>query len=254
MVEVLTDLRDNYGAVDVKAEFESEGARLNELMRLKEIASRCGMGIVLKIGGPEAIRDIFDAMTLGVSGIVAPMVESAYALQKFLEAIAKHVPEDAKSDIAFAVNVETIQAYQNLDRMLALPGAHQLSRITVGRVDLCGSLDLGRQEINSEKIFEITKGICEKTRAAKLSPTIGGAITPEAIPFIRQLVDANLLDRFETRKIIFSASKGLEDAAESLRRANRFELQWLCNKHDYYHVISVEDKERIRMLEKRTML
>ena len=66
MVEVLTDLRDNYGAVDVKAEFESEGARLNELMRLKEIASRCGMGIVLKIGGPEAIRDIFDAMTLGV--------------------------------------------------------------------------------------------------------------------------------------------------------------------------------------------
>lgn len=254
MAELLKDLRDSYGAVEVKAEFESEGARMNELMRLKDIASHCGMGIVLKIGGAEAIRDIHEARILGVSGIVAPMVESAYALQKFLEAIENHVPEEEREDIAFAINVETLQACQNFDSMLSLPAIHLLKRATVGRVDLCGSLDLKREDINSDKVFEITKSICEKARKAKLSPTLGGGIEFESASFIRRLVDKNLLDRFETRKIVFDSSKGLENVRESIRKAHVFELQWLCNKHDYYSDISLEDKKRIRMLEKRCLI
>ena len=252
MVEILTDLRDNYGVTEVKAEFESEGARLNELMRLKDIASSCGVGIVLKIGGPEAVRDIHDARLIGVSGIVAPMVESPYALQKFLEAIAKYVPEEERDDLAFAVNVETYQTYQNLDSMLAVPGVLQLKRMTVGRVDLCGSLGLNRNEINSDKIFELTKSICEKTRSAGLSPTVGGGISPEAIPFLKRLLDEKLIDRFETRKIVLDTSSC--DLGEGIRRAGRFELLWLCNKHDFYNSISVEDKARIRMLELRYTL
>lgn len=252
MVEVLTDLRQNHGVTEVKAEFESEGARLNELMRLKDIASKCGVGVILKIGGPEAIRDIYDAMLLGVSSIVAPMVETPYALQKFLEAIEKSVKPDARSEVAFAVNVETDQAYQNFDQMLALPGVSQLKRITVGRVDLCGSLGLGREAINSDKIFEITKSICEKARNAGLSPTVGGGISLEAIPFLQKLLNEKLIDRFETRKIVFDAS--VTDLAEGIRRAGRFELLWLCNKHDLYNDIAVEDKDRIRMLEMRFTL
>ena len=38
MVELLLDLKKNYGVIDLKAEFEAEGARMNELIRLKELA------------------------------------------------------------------------------------------------------------------------------------------------------------------------------------------------------------------------
>ena len=53
-------------------------------MRLKEVVSAAGLGLTLKIGGCEAIRDMYEARVLGVARIVAPMIESPYALQKFL--------------------------------------------------------------------------------------------------------------------------------------------------------------------------
>lgn len=252
MVELLRDLRDNHGVTEVKAEFESEGARLNELMRLKDIASRCGVGIILKIGGPEAIRDIHDALLLGVSSIVAPMVETPYALQKFLEAAEKNIPED--ENVQLAVNIETGEAYKNFAKMLAMPEAKRLARITVGRVDLSESLKLGREKINSIRIFTITRNICQMARNAGMSPTLGGAIDSKAISFIRSLAKENLVDRFETRKIVFETREGIKKIAEGLKKAALFELQWLCNKHDHYDRAAREDKARIRMIEKRSLL
>ena len=37
MVEQLQDLRENHHVIGVKAEFEAEGTRLEEAMRLKEV-------------------------------------------------------------------------------------------------------------------------------------------------------------------------------------------------------------------------
>ena len=72
MAEVLTDLRKNHHVVGVKAEFEAEGTRLEEAMRLKEVISAAGLGLTLKIGGCEAIRDMYEARLLGVSKIFFP--------------------------------------------------------------------------------------------------------------------------------------------------------------------------------------
>ncbi len=249
MIDRLKDLRDHHGVVEVKAEFESEGSRLNELMRLKDIASHCGVGIVLKIGGAEAVRDIHDALLLGVTSIVAPMVETPYALKKFLEADKKFIPAD--EDVSLAVNIETGVAYQNFEKMLALSGVERISRITVGRVDLSESIDLGRKKINSDQVFAITKAICRMARSAKMSPAVGGAIDKDAVDFIKRLADERLIDRFETRKIVFDVHKGVRKIYEGLAKAAKFELNWLCNKHDYYDRIALEDKERIRMIEDR---
>ena len=249
MIARLEDLRDNYGVVEVKAEFESEGARMNEMMRLKDIASKCGLGIVLKIGGAEAVSDIHQALLLGVSDIVAPMVETPYALRKFIEAAQKFIPAD--EDVRLAVNIETGVAHQNFAAMLALPGVSRISRITVGRVDLSESIGLGRKKINSEKVFAITKSICKLAREAKMSPAVGGAIDKDAVDFIKRLVAEGLVDRFETRKIVFDARRGIKRIHDGLVKAAKFELNWLCNKHDYYFRASLEDKERIRMIEDR---
>ena len=83
MVALLTELKERHNVIGVKAEFEAEGTRQEEAMRLKEVSLKAGLGMTLKIGGCEAIRDMFEASDLGVEHLVAPMVETPYALKKY---------------------------------------------------------------------------------------------------------------------------------------------------------------------------
>ena len=50
--------------------------RLEEAMRLKEVVSGAGLGLTMKVGGCEAVRDMYEARVIGVERIVGPMVES----------------------------------------------------------------------------------------------------------------------------------------------------------------------------------
>ena len=60
------------------------------------------------------------------------------------------------------------------------------------------------------------------------------------------------LDRFETRKIIFSKDAlELNDLKSGMLKAVQFELYWLKNKKNYYGSIFREDDLRIKMLSDR---
>ena len=134
-------------------------------MRLKDITTFVGLPIILKIGGVEAVTDIYNALSIGVKGIIAPMVETPFALSKFLNLIKNMVPEDNAKDIEFAFNLETITAYKNIDEMFEVPDVSILSGVTVGRVDLTGSMGLGREAINtSSDVYNICETILSKTK------------------------------------------------------------------------------------------
>ena len=60
MVELLKELKSDYGVIAVKSEFETEGSRKNELTKLRDIISKSGLKMYIKIGGCEAIRDMDD--------------------------------------------------------------------------------------------------------------------------------------------------------------------------------------------------
>ena len=83
-VSILNDLVENHGLIGIKTSFEDEGATFNEVLRLKEICNQAKTKLTLKIGGPEASRDIQDSSIIGVKGLVAPMVESGFGLTKFI--------------------------------------------------------------------------------------------------------------------------------------------------------------------------
>ena len=253
MVELLLDMKKNYSVIDLKAEFEAEGSRINELMRLKEIASSAGLSIAMKIGGGEAITDIFEAQKLGISAIVAPMIESSYALKKYLIALEKYVPGDTRKNIKFVAMIETIQGYRNVDEILAEDKNKFLNLISVGRVDLSGSLGLQRNEINNEKVYQIVEEIFTKAKKRGLETVMGGGIAKEAIPFIKKLVTKKLLDRYETRKIIFHTDpqSSATKMEEGIIKANLFELFWLQNKKKYYTNIAMEEDSRMEMLMSR---
>ena len=65
MLYILQNLRKTCNVVSVKAEFEAEGTRTEELLRLLEIARRADVKIALKIGGCEAVRDLIEAKQFG---------------------------------------------------------------------------------------------------------------------------------------------------------------------------------------------
>ena len=95
MLDMLKRGREEFGVVAVKAEFEAEGTRPDELLRLLELAHRADLGVALKIGGCEAVSDLLAAQLYGADYIIAPMVETPYALRKFVDARAKTWGENA---------------------------------------------------------------------------------------------------------------------------------------------------------------
>lgn len=251
MIVVLMDLKEKFGVFEIKAEFEAEGSRMEELMRLKDVTTSVGLPIILKIGGVEAVTDIYNGLAIGVKGIIAPMGETPYALSKFTNLIKNMVPEDNAEDIEFAFNLETITGYNNFDEMLALPDISLLSGVTVGRVDLTGSMNLGRDAINtSREVYNICDVVFGKSKDKGLKTGMGGGISIEALPVIKELNENRVLDKFETRKVVFPASS-VKYGESAILKAVQFELLWLKSKRRYYSGIKAEDESRIAMIEKR---
>ena len=251
LVDILKKLKTSYNVVGVKAEFEAEGSRREELMRLKDIMDKVGgLSFTLKLGGGEAVTDLYDAILFGATHIVAPMIESAYAMKKYLGIVKNNVPSDVRSTTHFGINVETVQAYKDLGNILGTPGIEMISFMTVGRVDMSGSLGISRDEINCDQIFDITHDILSQVKKKKIETAMGGGIAKEALPFIKRL-SSKLLDRYETRKVVFAMPKNFRKAEEGIILANEFEVLWLENKREYYGNIYREDEKRIEMIRKR---
>ena len=235
MLDALIDLKENHHVVGVKAEFEAEGTRMEEALRLKEVVTKAGLELTIKIGGCEAIKDLFDARIIGVNTIVAPMIETPYAMKKYVQATKFVFPEEEWQDINFLVNIETITGFNNLDAMIKSPEFQDVSGVVLGRVDMTGSMGLSREDINTD--------------------VIGGGVSAHSLPFFKRLPQGSLT-RFETRKIIFDAQNAINDsnAGKGILKAVGFELMWLRNKKEFYGMIFREDEARLELLEKRYKL
>ena len=172
MLDILRELKNNYGGIAVKAEFEAEGSRLDELIMLNEVVFRADMDIFIKIGGCEAVRDLDQCKLLGASGIMAPMIESPFAMQKFVNA-ARKVYKNRVEDIEWIINTETKTCMENLDDIFNV-GNGFLNTISIGRVDLSSSMGLSRSDIDGEVVFNAAHSTAEKAKKYNLNVGIGG--------------------------------------------------------------------------------
>ena len=250
MLAILETAKADYGVLAVKAEFEAEGTRVDELLRLLEIARRAGVKVAIKIGGCEAIRDLIECRLYGVDYIIAPMVETPYALKKFVDAKNKVYPADEQQDVSFLFNVETRQTFDQLKEMGEVAQKGGVGMV-FGRVDFAGSMGHTRDFVNSDEMAGYVNAVADVCRDRGLELVVGGGVSPASVPLLSD-ARSRRLDRFETRKVIFDGAVLERGNAEAgMELAIEFELLWLKNKRDYYRSISAEDEARIAMMEAR---
>lgn len=249
MLDALKRGRDDHGVVAVKAEFEAEGTRPDEFHRLLELAQRADLKVALKIGGCEAVSDLLATKIYGVDYVIAPMVETPYALTKFIDAKNKtHGTRCERTE--FLYNLETETTLANLDEMVPLAKAG-VDGIVFGRVDFTLSCGLARTAINDRRITDAVLRVAHVCADNDLELVVGGSVSVDAIPALREIRDVRL-DRFETRKVIFAGGAVNSAMIEAgIANAVAFELDWLTNKRDYYARIAREDAARIDMMEAR---
>ena len=139
------------GVSAVKQSTEDEGSSFNDILLMRKITKKNKIKLNIKIGGCEAKNDIFFCKRAKVDSIVAPMVETEYALRKFIDSANKQ-----KSSLLF-FNIETITAVKNLSKILKSKSFKFIDGVVLGRSDLTGSLNKSKQYVNSKEIFKIVE-------------------------------------------------------------------------------------------------
>jgi len=229
--KILRQLKElkKLGVVGIKKSLEDEGASFKEIIIMRKITKKTNLKLNVKIGGCEAKNDIYFCKDIKTDSIVAPMVESSYALKKFLQ-ISKMGPK-----IPLLINVETITAIQNLSSMINNKKEFKnLSGIVLGRSDLAGSLGLEKKDVNSKKIFNLLLKVFKKIKRQKKGNFIikmGGSLTRESHDFIAKLYEKKLLDSIETRNVEIRLNKKILSNLENIiEKAFKFEIEWLKEK------------------------
>tara|TARA_R110000796_G_scaffold43261_1_gene106292 strand:- start:5972 stop:6730 length:759 start_codon:yes stop_codon:yes gene_type:complete len=234
------------GVVGIKQSTEDEGALHQDIAMIRDITRSCGLKLSVKIGGCEANTDISFCDFINVDGIVAPMVESEFALQKFTESVSQ------VEDTNFYVNIESSTAAENIQKILESSAFKVLDGIVVGRSDLAKSYGYGKGMVDSP---QMQKKVCEVLTACKSAGSItlmGGNINAKSTSFIERLYANNLLDFIETRNVIIKLDdNNTKNLLKVIREALIFESLWLEFKANKYLRCGTQYKSRAKEIKER---
>jgi hypothetical protein len=241
-------LIESGAVVAIKAELEAEGTRVDDLHKLALLVARRGTDLAVKIGGCEALSDLRIAKEVQARYIVAPMVESEFALSKFLTVIKKVYSYEEISATNFAFNLETKTTMGSFDQIATLANGN-LNGVVFGRTDYTSSLGIENSKIET---LEITADVMKAAKIARengLEFTVGGSISRKSVSNLIEIKGV-ALNRFETRKVVFNAECLFKpDVVDLIKLALDFELNWLKHKRQESTAISLEDLERISKIE-----
>ena len=250
LIKKLKNLK-KLGAVGIKQSLEDEGASFQDIVLMRKITSLVKLDLNVKIGGCEAKNDIFFCRKNNVNGIVAPMVESQYALDKFIQTISRN-----KKNSLF-INLESKTAFKNINKIINSKNFRFLNGVVIGRSDLAGSFGMTKNQVDSGKIYNQVEKVLKKIKKNKIIVKMGGSITPKSKNFIDLLYKKRLLDRIETRNVeILLNNKTIKNLKNIIELIFSFELDWIKYKFKNSKLKKsrlkvAEYTNRIKELEKR---
>ena len=142
----LISLKSSKLLLAIKAEFEAEGTRIDELSVISYLCLKNQVPLTLKIGGPCAKRDIYEAFQLGASNILVPMVESEFAFEFCYRSYKSLIPAFEPLNIcpSLSINIESKTAINNFDSILKKVSecTRPIKEIVIGRSDLAKSFNM----------------------------------------------------------------------------------------------------------------
>ena len=245
LIKILEELKEKYFVKSIKLEFEAEGATFEEAELLKTLSQKTNLELTVKIGGCEAVRDIDDIKKLNADNIIAPMIESKYALKKFVKAVKGRFEETELQNKKLFINIESENGYKNLEEIISAEEFEKVNGIILGRSDMAGSLNLSKDKVNSEEIFNIAKEISLKMKTMNKKFIVGGGVFEDSLNFFKKLP---YITEFETRKIIFDSSIfDIKNVNDGIKKAIEFEVEWLKAKQMFFN-FSKEDSKRLNVL------
>ena len=242
--ESLRVLKIRHGAACVKLSTEDAGMSLEQIGFWAEICEGV-LPVIVKIGGPYARNDIKQLIEMGVDGLLAPMVESPYGLENFIEGVRDFTTPMQFNRLKKSINVETETAVKQLDKILASPDCRFIDEITIGCSDLSRSLKKNRHD---KTVFNCVKKTVEKIKTRGIGVSVGGGVTPDSIDEFLKKVQP---DKFNTRVVTFDVN--LErDYRSIVEEALYFELLML--EHDSAAGFITRDEEKFRAAELKKRL
>jgi predicted aspartyl protease len=245
LIENLNQL-STYGVVGMKQSFEDEGVLLDDVITVKRITELCNLQSYVKIGGCEAKTDLYNCIRLGVNGVIAPMVETPFALSKFI-----NITDDYPGKIDTYVVIESKTAYENINDILA-SSKNKLKGIVVGRSDFSKSYNLNKSEVDSDFIYDKVEDILLSAKAYGLTTTMGGNVSTKSTEFIKKMYVKKLLDKIETRNVVIKlTNQNINIIDEVIQKSLDFEINWLKYKLETSSYLINEYSSRIQLLSNR---
>ncbi|GGD50541.1 hypothetical protein [Croceicoccus pelagius] len=226
--------------VGLKGEFEAEGLSRDTVAAEFAFALRNNLPYLIKIGGCEAKSDIRFLQMLGIRSVVAPMIESGFAMSKYMDML----PNGAFDHVG--VTVETKNAVERIEELL--DAGTKLTEVTVGRTDLTASF--GGNGVNCDETIAMVKTVARAALKRGLKTTMGGSVNRETRETL--LADdelRSLVACVETRKCVMPVDKFLDEGA--LADAFAVEVALLDMQEAHHGAISRAAQERAKALRER---
>jgi len=235
---MITINKENF--ISMKGEFEAEGIEINNLS-FEAINSRFNqIDYLVKISGCEAKSDINNLIDLGITSITCPMIETKFAMKKYMDMV---------DDIHFkhiGVTIETITAVENIESIINEGG--KLTNLTIGRTDLNNSYDGEGPE--SETNMSYVLSVASIAKKNNLKVTLGGSISKNTINTFNKYPSLlDLIDFIETRKFVMSVNSFLKQG--TLNQALKLEQQLLERRVQILEININSKKKRISEIKSR---
>jgi hypothetical protein len=212
--QMVDKLYTEHGLVMFKAGSEWEDMDLDEIIYLKQLGTY-DIPVLMKVSGVESKTEMRQLLNAGVEVFLAPMVESEYALKKFVT-ITKEVCQEYNKKSRTAMMIESIQTYHNLESILNSPYFDELEMVVLGRWDLANSM--GTTNVDADEVKAICKEIIDAVLAKGKSISVGGFVNPRTALSVKNELRASKLN---TINFLLDISKcdNLSQAVELMLQA-----------------------------------
>lgn len=234
-----------FSVVGVKTSFEDEGAHPLNVYKLRNVTNKVGLDLNIKIGGAEAKTDFKMAMEMGSDSVVAPMIESPFALSKFTEYSKHH-------DITRGINIESKQGITNLGSILDSKYSDNIDYICIGRSDLANSYERSGNYILSDEFCNVVTDALTMIKHKGLMTCMGGTLESRSYDFVKFLYENKLIDKVETRYIIFKVDDNfISNFDDAITQALIFEYEYMKTLYEDKMSEMKEYSQRCDVIKKR---